>query len=195
MGARLSAQPEQSYFEQFWDRWPANGSPGFENYTRKKDRKKCQEHWTKHKLDSQAINILHDVEQRRKYDKGWKESKGGFLSAPLVYLNNERWNDGGFADIREAAKAKRPATVHQESEGPHMSRWARGANKILMKLAYQDIRRGFKAMGEDKLKKALEAKRDYVKIAEEADRNGERWPDEDFIDMCREGFGKVLGTE
>jgi len=97
---------------------------------------------------------------------------------------------------------------------PVMSKWAIAANKILLSLAYQDRRRGFKPISkyppmpaggyglplvlpkplDDKLAKILAVKADYVRMAEEAERDGEPMDGMEFSDMLREGFGRMLGT-
>lgn len=74
---------------------------------------------------------------------------------------------------------------------PQMSRWAIAANRILFSVAYQGDR-GFIAMG-DKLQSCLNAKSDYVRMAEQAEMGGEPWEVEDFNRLCREGFQTVLG--
>lgn len=92
-----------SNFESFWSEWPNNGSRGFEDYTRKKDRKKCCEKFERLSEENQ-LAALRDVQNRSKYDKAWKAQRGKFLSSPEVYLNNHRWGDGAYADIRDDRK-------------------------------------------------------------------------------------------
>lgn len=78
-------------------------------------------------------------------------------------------------------------------EHPDLSHWAMTANKALLSLAYFDERRGFLPMGRELMWRCLDAKRDYVKIAEEAQANGEPMTPEEFVDMCSEGFLLLLG--
>lgn len=85
-----------------------------------------------------------------------------------------------------------PVPEEKRDTGPHMSSWAMAANKILWVVAYQGTR-GFVPMGE-KLKPCLVAKADYVRMAEEAQRDGEPWQEHEFNVMCRQGFEKLLGT-
>lgn len=186
-------------FEDFWEKWPGNGSKGFEEYTRKKDRRKCEELWQKHRLDEKAAEIIHDVEQRAKFDKGWKSNNGAFLSAPLVYLRNERWADGGFADVRDEWKRKREeaskAPRETQDAGPNLSRWGRAANKILMRLAYMDARRGFVPLGEEVLAQCLRAKNEIVAMAEADANAGNRWEDEEFISVVKATLEKAIYGE
>ena len=81
-------------FEEFWEAWPKGD--------RKQDRKKCSEKWMGDDLNSSADAILADIAVKGQTDK-WL---GGFIEAPLVYLNNRRWEDGV-----EAASAKKVSFV------------------------------------------------------------------------------------
>lgn len=69
-------------FEEFWLAWPKG--------ERKQDRKACAAKWKLHGFDLIADVILADVRLKRGTRK-WAE---GFIEAPLVYLNNRRWEDG-----------------------------------------------------------------------------------------------------
>lgn len=69
-------------FDEFWSAWPKS--------ERKQDRKKCVEHWRRHSLDRVADAILADIAVKARTDK-WR---GGYVEAPLVYLNGRRWEDG-----------------------------------------------------------------------------------------------------
>src|SRR5690606_24493969 len=90
---------------------------------------------------------------------------------------------------------RRPARAPgaTENTGPVMSRWAVAANRVLMKLAYQDIRRGpMKPMGPELLPQVLAMKAEIVGYAEEAERQGNPWEGDEFIDVCKTGFEKLL---
>jgi hypothetical protein len=69
-------------FEEFWTAWPKN--------ERKQDKVKCADKWRRQNLDEIADLILADIAVKRKTEK-WQ---GGFIEAPLVYLNGRRWQDG-----------------------------------------------------------------------------------------------------
>lgn len=75
-----------------------------------------------------------------------------------------------------------------------LSVWAMTANKILLALAYFDNRRGFVPL-RDLLPKCLDVKWEYVKMAEVAESEGRPWTDEEFRDLCFDGFEKILGLE
>src|SRR5690606_12520782 len=170
-----------SRFDEFWNAWPGNGSKNFEAYTRKKDRMKCEQKWKQQKLDEQAEVILRDVEVRSKYDKAWRQQDGAFLCAPLVYLNNRRWLDGDFADLRDerSKNGSAPRQTQPVDTGPPMSRWARGANRILFKCAYSNGR-GLKPLGEELLGRLLAKKAELVADAELLAKDGVPMPDEHF---------------
>lgn len=69
-------------FEEFWSAWPKGD--------RKQDKVKCAKKWMRDSLDLVADVILKDIETKRHTEK-WRE---GFIEAPLVYLNGNRWEDG-----------------------------------------------------------------------------------------------------
>lgn len=69
-------------FEEFWTAWPKS--------ERKHDKVKCAKKWRENALDDVAEQILADIEVKRQTEK-WR---GGFIEAPLVYLNGRRWEDG-----------------------------------------------------------------------------------------------------
>lgn len=70
-------------FEDFWLAWPKND--------RKQDKAKCLELWSRGKLDAVAEAVIADVKAKR----GTRKWQDGFIEAPLVYLRNRRWEDGG----------------------------------------------------------------------------------------------------
>lgn len=74
--------PQGGGFEAFWECWPKN--------ERKQDKAKCSEKWKRDSLDTVAAAIVSDV-SAKKHSQKWRE---GFIEAPMVYLNNRRWEDG-----------------------------------------------------------------------------------------------------
>ena len=83
--SRKGEEADADRFAEFWACWPKND--------RKQDRAKCSAKWAKEKLDSVSAKIVADVEAKKRTQK-WRE---GFVEAPLVYLNNRRWEDGDAA--------------------------------------------------------------------------------------------------
>lgn len=69
---------------ELWEAWPAS--------ERKQDKAKCEEKLkTILKAEPELLDaILADIAIKKLTDK-WR---GGFIEAPLVYLNGRRWEDG-----------------------------------------------------------------------------------------------------
>ena len=70
-------------FEQFWTTWPKS--------QRKGGKATCLAKWNKLKLDLQADQIIKHVEWMKTTEQ-WKKGDGAFIPAPLVYLNQMRWD-------------------------------------------------------------------------------------------------------
>jgi len=73
-------------FPEFWAAWPKS--------ERKQDRGVCEAKWADRKLDDIADLILADIATKKKTQK-WQ---GGYIEAPEVYINRERWKDGVTPD-------------------------------------------------------------------------------------------------
>lgn len=76
-------------FESFWNAWPR--SP------RKEAKSKCLEKWEKLKLDFQATQIIRHVTWLKTTEQ-WQKGNGSFIPAPLVYLNQMRWDGADIPD-------------------------------------------------------------------------------------------------
>jgi uncharacterized protein YdaU (DUF1376 family) len=94
--ASPSHPPAGGRFDEFWLAWPKS--------ERKQDRKACAAKWKAKGYDAIADTILADVATKRETTK-WQ---GGFIEAPLVYLNNERWADGVTPDEGRPGDAAKP---------------------------------------------------------------------------------------
>jgi hypothetical protein len=70
-------------FEDFWKAWPSG--------TRKGGKAQCKQKWDKLKLDIQGDQIIKHVVWMKTTDQ-WKKSDGAFIPAPLVYINQMRWD-------------------------------------------------------------------------------------------------------
>jgi hypothetical protein len=81
-------------FDRFWAAWPRS--------TRKESKTLCLKKWQKMGLDIHAEEIIRHVEYMKTTD-AWLKSNGQFIPAPLVYINQMRW-DG--AEIPEAVVKK-----------------------------------------------------------------------------------------
>ena len=79
-----------SMFEDFWKVWPSN--------PRKGAKSKCKQVWIKSYCDTQADQIIKHV-QWLKTTEQWLKSNGAFIPAPLVYLNQQRWDGADIPDL------------------------------------------------------------------------------------------------
>ena len=91
-------------FERFWQVWP----PNTQTYSRKGCKSECKKRWIKHHHESQAETIIAHV-QWLSTTMDWLKDGGAYIPAPLVYLNQARW-DG--ADIPKSAVER--AVDHEE---------------------------------------------------------------------------------
>ena len=73
-------------FDNFWNEYP--------NTHRKQSKGKCLEVWKKAKAEPDAMVIVNHV-ARLKASPDWTKNNGEFIPAPLVYLNNRRWEGAG----------------------------------------------------------------------------------------------------
>ena len=85
-------------FERFWNAWPKNGG----RYSRKGGKSACLAVWNKRYHFTQADQIIKHVKWL-KTTADWLKDQGAYIPAPIVYLNQQRW-DG--ADIPEKKEEK-----------------------------------------------------------------------------------------
>lgn len=76
-------------FARFWSAWPKND--------RKEAKGKCLEAWRKAKAEAVADAVVAHVE-RMKASPAWTKDNGQFVPAPLVYLNQRRWEGAEAGD-------------------------------------------------------------------------------------------------
>lgn len=77
-------------FEKFWTAWPK--SP------RKGGKSTCKAKWEKMGLDLDADQIIKHIEWMKTTDQ-WKEKNGAYIPAPLVYINQMRWDGAEVPEI------------------------------------------------------------------------------------------------
>lgn len=77
-------------FEDFWKTWPSS--------TRKGGKSTCKAKWDKLKLDLQADQIIKHVEWMKTTD-AWKKADGAYIPAPLVYINQQRWDGAEIPEM------------------------------------------------------------------------------------------------
>ena len=70
-------------FERFWEAWPKS--------TRKGAKAECKKKWVKNYCETCTDQIIKHVEWMKTTDQ-WRKSDGAFIPAPLVYLNQQRWD-------------------------------------------------------------------------------------------------------
>jgi hypothetical protein len=97
-------------FDSFWRTWPKS--------KRKEAKGKCLEAWKKWGAERHVDAILAHV-GRLKRSQDWTKDAGQYIPAPLVYLNNRRWEGTeedagpvgrwweacGFSNVHEAGNA------------------------------------------------------------------------------------------
>ena len=79
----VTIKNHQERFSEFWNAYP--------NCNRKGSKAKCQSVWQKQNFDSVADQILTHVRAIAKSDD-WLKDSGKYIPAPLVYLNQQRWD-------------------------------------------------------------------------------------------------------
>lgn len=100
---------ENVMFEDFWKVWPSN--------PRKGAKSKCKQVWIKSYCDTQADQIIKHV-QWLKTTEQWLKSNGAFIPAPLVYLNQQRWDGAEIPEIKRTETALEAIEESRRSSVP-----------------------------------------------------------------------------
>jgi hypothetical protein len=79
------------FFESFWKEWPSG--------PRKQSKGKCLDVWKKINADQSSGLILAHLEVVKTSDD-WLKDNGRFVPAPMVYLNQRRWEGFEITDSR-----------------------------------------------------------------------------------------------
>lgn len=90
-------------FDAFWAVWPKNT----QTYSRKGGKSECLKRWVSRHHETQADQIVKHVAWL-KTTADWLKDGGAYIPAPLVYLNQQRW-DG--AEIPQG----KPQSTYEES--------------------------------------------------------------------------------
>ena len=98
-----------SMFEDFWKVWPSN--------PRKGAKSKCKQVWIKSYCDTQADQIIKHVQWLKTTDQ-WLKSNGAFIPAPLVYLNQQRWDGAEIPEIKRTETALEALEKSRKSSVP-----------------------------------------------------------------------------
>ena len=77
-------------FDNFWAAWPRS--------TRKGAKAACLAKWKKGYYETCADQIIKHVEWMKTTDD-WRKQNGAFIPAPLVYLNQQRWDGAEIPEM------------------------------------------------------------------------------------------------
>ncbi len=83
-------------FEDFWKAYPST--------PRKGGKAKCKQVWDKTYCDTQAEQILKHINWLKTTEQ-WLKLNGAFIPAPLVYLNQQRWDGAEVPEIKQQETA------------------------------------------------------------------------------------------
>jgi hypothetical protein len=86
----------ESGFDKFWAAWPKS--------TRKGGKSACQAKWAKLYCETCADQIIKHVEWMKTTDQ-WRRADGAFIPAPLVYLNQQRWDGAEIPEVKQQVSA------------------------------------------------------------------------------------------
>ena len=114
-------------FEDFWKAWPRS--------FRKGGKSQCLAKWNKMKLDTQADQIIKHVEWMKTTD-AWKKANGDFIPAPLVYINQMRWDGAEVPEmtINLNVSFKDPAIVKAERDAAQAAPMPESVKTLLDRL-------------------------------------------------------------
>jgi len=93
-------------FDRFWEAWPKS--------TRKGAKAECKKKWVKNYCETCADQIIKHVEWMKTTDQ-WRKNEGAFIPAPLVYLNQQRWDGAEIPEIKPTS-VKDPALVKLDED-------------------------------------------------------------------------------
>jgi hypothetical protein len=80
----------ESGFDKFWAAWPKN--------PRKGAKSECKKKWLKLKCEADIDQIIKHLEWMKTTDQ-WKQGNGAYIPAPLVYINQMRWDGADVPEI------------------------------------------------------------------------------------------------
>jgi hypothetical protein len=72
---------DDEFFTLFWEKYPPR---------RKQDKQKCLKKFQSYSKEIQET-IVSDVIKRKALHEDWIKEDGRYVPAPIVYLNNQRW--------------------------------------------------------------------------------------------------------
>lgn len=87
-------------FDEFWAAWPRNTA----TYTRKGAKAACLKRWVAGYHETQAAQIVAHVKWLST-TADWLKDGGAYIPAPLVYLNQQRWDGAEIPTMQTAYDA------------------------------------------------------------------------------------------
>lgn len=117
-------------FEDFWKAWPSS--------TRKGGKSTCKAKWDKLGLDMQADQIIKHVAWMKTTD-AWKKADGAYIPAPLVYINQQRWDGAEIPEMTVNVNVtfKDPALEKIEADTARASKMPQDVAEKLRELRKQ----------------------------------------------------------
>ena len=119
-------------FPEFWQAWPSG--------PRKVAKKQCLDKWARYECAYAATLIVQHVEWMKAQDE-WLRDNGRFICAPLVYLNQQRWDgwtpvavptrpaiDPALAKLDEDAKRAAPPPAEIREKMAQLKLLVKGAH-------------------------------------------------------------------
>lgn len=97
-------------FAEFWAVWPRG--------PRKAAKQQCLNKWAKYGCAENASAIVAHVEAMKR-SQDWTKENGAFIPAPLVYLNQQRW-DG---EVLETIDTDSRAAVEAMGQRQGLGKW------------------------------------------------------------------------
>lgn len=103
-------------FDRFWSAWPPS--------TRKAAKPQCRAKWESKGCDAIAERVMASLEAH-KASSQWTKDKGAFIPAPLVWLNQERWEAATEAQQHDDAGKwdDSRSSIERAGEGAGLGRW------------------------------------------------------------------------
>lgn len=114
-------------FEQFWVVWPKSPRKGAKSL--------CKAKWEKLKLDTQVETIVAHV-RYMVTTNDWKKNNGEFIPAPLVYINQMRWDGAEIPEmtINVNVSFKDPALEKMDRDAEKAAPIPQNVREMLEKL-------------------------------------------------------------
>ena len=108
-------------FDKFWAAWPKN--------PRKGAKSECKKKWDKFLCEHSLDQIIKHVEWMKTTEQ-WLKANGAFIPAPLVYLNQQRWDGAEVPELPTKnqidpalAKLEQDRQKHNSRRQSHQTRW------------------------------------------------------------------------